>query len=105
MIRCLCSKASVDKDHLIGIASVLDKAKEPARRRFCRFWTWRCVKAFDELKKRNLQEDCALIVHGGTIMAIMEQCAEPASDYYSFRVQNGNGYVLYPNGHYEGFLG
>ena len=65
----------------------------------------RCVKAFDELKKRNLQEDCALIVHGGTIMAIMEQCAEPASDYYSFRVQNGNGYVLYPNGHYEGLLG
>ena len=65
----------------------------------------RCVKAFDELKKRNLQEDCALIVHGGTIMAIMEQCAEPASDYYSFRVQNGNGYVLYPNGHYERLFG
>ena len=61
----------------------------------------RCVKAFDELKKRNLQEDCALIVHGGTIMAIMERYARPQGSYYDFQVRNGEGYILFQNGEYR----
>ena len=61
----------------------------------------RCVRAFDELKKRDMQEDCAVIAHGGTIMAIMEQYARPEGSYYEFQVKNGEGYVLSPDGSYR----
>ena len=61
----------------------------------------RCVKAFDDLMRRNFQEDCAIIAHGGTIMAIMEQCAEPKGGYYDFQVKNGEGYILRSDGTYE----
>ena len=61
----------------------------------------RCVKAFDELVKRDLKEDCAIIAHGGTIMAIMERHAEPRSSYYDFQVKNGEGYILCSDGIYE----
>ena len=54
----------------------------------------RCVHAFDELVKRNLQEDSAIIAHGGTIMAVMEQYANPKGSYYDFQVKNGEGYIL-----------
>ena len=54
----------------------------------------RCVKAFDELMKRDLKEDCAIIAHGGTIMAVMEQYANPKGSYYDFQVKNGEGYIL-----------
>ena len=54
----------------------------------------RCVHAFDELVKRDLQEDSAIIAHGGTIMAVMEQYADPKGSYYDFQVKNGEGYIL-----------
>ena len=60
----------------------------------------RCIKAFDELAKRNLQEDCAMIAHGGTIMAIMERYAKPKGNYYDFQVKNGSGYILDDDGDY-----
>ena len=60
----------------------------------------RCVRAFDELVVRKLQEDCAIIAHGGTIMAIMEKHARPAGDYYDFQVKNGGGYILAEDGSY-----
>lgn len=58
----------------------------------------RCVSAFDAL---NYREDCALIVHGGTIMAIMERYARPQGSYFDFQVRNGEGYVLMEDGGYE----
>ena len=61
----------------------------------------RCVKVFDELMKQKGQEDCAIIAHGGTIMAIMERYAKPKGNYYDFQVKNGEGYWLYPDGRYE----
>ena len=54
----------------------------------------RCVKSFDKLLKQQFQEDCAIIAHGGTIMAIMEQYAKPKGGYYDFQVKNGKGYIL-----------
>ena len=54
----------------------------------------RCVKAFAELTERNVQEDCAIVVHGGTIMAIMEKYAHPRGNYYDFQVKNGEGFLL-----------
>lgn len=58
----------------------------------------RCAAAFEGL---NAQEDTALVVHGGTIMAIMERYAVPKGRYYDFQVGNGEGYVLCPDGRYE----
>ena len=56
----------------------------------------RCLNAFDELKKRAPQEDCALVIHGGTIMAVMT--AWTGEEYFNFQVDNGKGYVLEADG-------
>ena len=58
----------------------------------------RCLKAFDKI--RHQQADCALIAHGGTIMAIMERHARPAGSYYDFQAKNGCGFVLWDDGRY-----
>lgn len=60
----------------------------------------RCVSAYEKLRK-DIRGDCALIVHGGTIMAIMEKYARPQGSYYDFQSKNGHGYVLYGDGCYE----
>lgn len=54
----------------------------------------RCVRAYDALPPG----DCALIVHGGVIMAIMEAYAWPRGTYFDFQVPCGDGYVLEDNG-------
>jgi len=61
----------------------------------------RCADAFEELTNQGINEDCALIVHGGTIMAIMERYAVSKRSYYDFQVKNGEGYILFDDGHYE----
>lgn len=54
----------------------------------------RCIAAYEKLR-RSFHGDCALIVHGGTIMAIMEQYALPKRGYFDYQTANGYGYVLY----------
>ena len=54
----------------------------------------RCNEAFKELRNRKPDGDCALIVHGGTVMAIMEAWALPPATYYDFQIQNGQGFIL-----------
>ena len=44
----------------------------------------------DALQRR--EESLVFVVHGGTIMAIMERFARPKQDYYSYSVKNGQGY-------------
>lgn len=61
----------------------------------------RCANAFSALTRRGLSEDCALIVHGGTIMAIMERFAVPKGRYYDFQAANGEGYLLSEDGTYR----
>ena len=61
----------------------------------------RCVRAFEHLRDQAFQEDCALIVHGGTIMAIMERFALPRHGYFDYQVSNGEGFVLNPDGTHE----
>lgn len=39
-------------------------------------------------------QKAVFIVHGGTIMSIMERYAFPAGDYYDFQLGNGEGYEL-----------
>ena len=40
------------------------------------------------------QEDTAMVVHGGTIMAILSKWAVPHADYFHWQVKNGCGYVV-----------
>ena len=59
----------------------------------------RCVAAFEGIREQEV--DCALIAHGGTLMAIMEHCARPRGAYYDFQVSNGCGFLLRDDGSYE----
>lgn len=62
----------------------------------------RCVRAYRQTRL-NYAGDCALIVHGGTIMAIMEKYAHPRMGYFDFQVKNGHGYILNGDGGYLPF--
>lgn len=56
----------------------------------------RVCEAFAEiLAQAKEQEDSSLVfvVHGGTIMAIMECFAVPHKGYYDYSVKNGSGYA------------
>ena len=59
----------------------------------------RCLRAFEAIRSQT--EDCALIAHGGTVMAIMEQYAHPAGSYYDFQAKNGAGFLLHEDGSYQ----
>ena len=61
----------------------------------------RCADVFEALTRRRIKEDCALIVRGSTIMAIMERFAMPRGSCDDFQVKNGEGYILFDDGHYE----
>lgn len=57
----------------------------------------RCVQGFDEavayFHSNNIS--CgAMVVHGGTIMAILEAYARPKEDFYHWKVENGEGYLV-----------
>lgn len=56
----------------------------------------RCREAFAGVladASENYLREIALVVHGGTIMSIMEGFAEPYEEYYYWQVKNGRGYV------------
>ena len=60
----------------------------------------RCVRAFERLRRRGIREDCAIVAHGGTIMAVMARYARPAGSYFDYQVPNGEGFLLRPDGAY-----
>ncbi|MBO5055360.1 MAG: histidine phosphatase family protein [Lachnospiraceae bacterium] len=54
----------------------------------------RCVMTFDEIVGKKLQEEdsgqsIVLVVHGGTIMAILDKYARPHKSYYEWQSENG----------------
>ena len=61
----------------------------------------RCVAAFRALLPGLWARDTALVVHGGTIMAIMAEFARPAESYYDYQVKNGAGFILREDGAWE----
>ena len=68
----------------------------------------RSVSAFRSLRVFDSGRDCAVVAHGGTIMAIMEEYARPRRSYFDFQVKCGEGFVLEPNGksvHHPGQTG
>lgn len=55
----------------------------------------RSVQAFKNmLVQYSMADEVAFVVHGGTIMSVMEALAVPRQDYYSYQVKNGQGYVV-----------
>ena len=57
----------------------------------------RCVKGMREVIDFLIESRCkraAIIVHGGTIMAVLSTFDEEKRDYYSFQVTNGDGYKV-----------
>ena len=55
----------------------------------------RCEKCFEEIINQSLGEECvALIIHGGTIMAILDKYSNPHKDFYNWQVKNGQGYII-----------
>lgn len=56
----------------------------------------RSVKAFlgvlEDAKSRDW-DTVACVVHGGTIMSVMEALARPCRSYFDYQVKNGGGYV------------
>lgn len=57
----------------------------------------RCCEAFLDCIKECIEENetsVALVVHGGTIMSIMEKFDADRRGFYEYQVKNGNGYVL-----------
>lgn len=53
----------------------------------------RCQAAFAPLLTCSNSKRTALVVHGGTIMAILAAFALPEQDYFSYQVPNGAGYL------------
>ena len=59
----------------------------------------RCVKAFESSAAHLSEGNYAFIVHGGTIMAVMEYFTN--GRYYDYQVRNGKGFILNADGSYE----
>lgn len=60
----------------------------------------RCCAAFERAADwliRNAYTSACLVVHGGTIMSIMERYALPRKGYYDWQVKNGEGYQAVAN--------
>lgn len=54
----------------------------------------RCVKNFLEIVDNYNNIVVSIIVHGGTIMSIMEKFSDTERDYYGWNVKNGHGFVV-----------
>lgn len=56
----------------------------------------RCCRAFEECiedANRRQAKRIALVIHGGTIMSVMEAYGRPKADFYSWQAANGEGFL------------
>lgn len=51
------------------------------------------LEALEDKKGGANQAGLVFVVHGGTIMSILDRFSEPHKDYYDWQVENGHGYV------------
>ena len=57
----------------------------------------RCVHGFDQVMLQAISKNyatIALVVHGGTIMSILDSYSKPHKDYYEWQVGNAEGYQV-----------
>lgn len=58
----------------------------------------RCIQEFQKVTELSFlsgYQSIALVVHGGTIMSILERFSYPQQDYYHWMTENGKGYITY----------
>ena len=55
-------------------------------------FTERCGKAFLQVIHSTEEERLLFVVHGGTIMALLDAFSSPHGDYYDWQVKNGEGF-------------
>ncbi len=53
-----------------------------------------CDEFLKAVAEHSSSETLSFVVHGGTIMSIMERFCEPKRGYFDFRVDNGCGYTV-----------
>lgn len=54
----------------------------------------RCISAFDKIVRNiNPSETVSFVVHGGTIMSVLEKYAFPHGNYYDFSLKNAECYI------------
>ncbi|MGN0600900.1 MAG: histidine phosphatase family protein [Oscillospiraceae bacterium] len=54
----------------------------------------RCIAEFDKIISECAENTVlSFVVHGGTIMSILEEYAYPQGGYYDFQVENAHGYI------------
>ncbi len=54
----------------------------------------RCIAAFEKtVRKYSDVGVISFVVHGGTIMSVLEKYAVPKKDYFDFQVKNGQGFI------------
>lgn len=59
----------------------------------------RCNSAFESIIRNNAPaSSIAFVVHGGTIMSILEKHAVPYRPYFDWHCENGHGYICEWNG-------
>lgn len=55
----------------------------------------RCVTGFRKVcEEHGESEDIVMVVHGGTIMALLDRYSEPHQTYYTWQVKNGGGFSM-----------
>lgn len=57
----------------------------------------RCLEAFDKMIDICIQRDLenvAMVVHGGTIMSILDAYGFPKAEYFAWHVKNAEGYKI-----------
>ena len=57
----------------------------------------RCVEGFAEMAAELVEKRCetaAMVVHGGTIMAVLSRFDRGDSEFYDWQAENGGGYVI-----------
>ena len=57
----------------------------------------RCCETFKQIAETSNPGTTALVIHGGNIMAILEQYALPKRDFYDYHIKNGESILC----HYE----
>lgn len=58
----------------------------------------RCCAAFEEILAADAAPRLTFVVHGGTIMSVLEHFAAPRRDYYDWHTGNGRGFLLQTEG-------
>lgn len=60
-------------------------------------FTARTIRGFEQIFRTILEhnyQNVAVVCHGGTIMSLLAAFGFPERDYYSWHVENGEGYVI-----------